>query len=87
VNDNLSQLSKRIRNELTELESLSQRVTSSSTCGRLNEYRGFHHVVRNVYTFKFDPTKIERLVDDLPGTLSQVRDELIAFSDFLQHAE
>jgi HepT-like protein len=154
VNDRLSQLSKRIRNELIELESLSQRVIegwnrvkrsgdeyyldsvalnlhgfysglerifeliasvvdgkkpggenwhqelleqmmaeipkirppviSSSTCSRLNEYKGFRHVVRNVYTFKFDPIKIQRLVDELPGMVSQVRAELIAFSDFLE---
>jgi len=156
VNDKLKQLSKRIGNELTELESLSQRVLegwnrakrsgdeyyldsvalnlhsfysglerifeliagvingkkpagenwhqellqqmateiptirpaviSAPTFNGLNEYRGFRHIVRNVYTFKFDPAKIGKLVDGLPGIMSQVRAELMAFSDFLAQA-
>lgn len=28
----------------------------------LEEYRGFRHVVRNVYSYKFNPARIERLV-------------------------
>ena len=71
---------------MAEMPKIRPSVISPSTCRRLNEYRGFRHVVRNVYTFKFDPPKIQRLVDELPGMMSQVRAELIAFSDFLEQA-
>jgi len=40
----------------------------------------------NIYTFKFDPIKIKKLVDELPTMMSQGRAELIAFSDFLEQA-
>jgi hypothetical protein len=50
----------------------------------LEAYRGFRHIVRNVYTFKFDPVKVEMLVEKLPNVYKQVRDELLPFSDFLE---
>ena len=59
-------------------------VISEPICKRLDEYRGFRHVVRNVYTFTFDPSKVKKLVDELPGMFSQVRAELLAFADFLE---
>src|SRR5687768_12608354 len=37
-------------------------VISELVGKRLNEYRGFRHVVRNVYTYRFDPAKVEKLV-------------------------
>jgi hypothetical protein len=51
----------------------------------LDEYRGFRHIVRNVYAFRFDQIKIEKLVQEAPAVLSQVRAELLAFADFLDH--
>jgi hypothetical protein len=59
-------------------------VISGDTFLTLNEYRGFRHVVRNVYTFKFDPDRIGRLVDNAPEMLHQVSSELLAFADFLE---
>jgi hypothetical protein len=59
-------------------------VISKTTCKCLDEYRGFRHIVRNVYTFKLDPAKMEKLVDEAPKALSQVRAELLAFADFLE---
>jgi len=52
---------------------------------KLDEYRGFRHVVRNVYTYKFDPSKVEKLVKQAPGVYSQAEAELMAFADFLEH--
>jgi hypothetical protein len=40
--------------------------------------------VRNVYTFKFDPLKVQRLVEKAPAVFSQARAELLAFADFLE---
>jgi len=57
---------------------------SESSYTKLNEYRGFRHVVRNVYTTNFDPVKIKKLVEEAPGLFNKVRSELLAFADFLE---
>jgi hypothetical protein len=59
-------------------------VISELSREQLDEYRGFRHVVRNVYTWKFDPAKVEKLVSKLPEVFRQVRAELLAFADFLE---
>ena len=51
---------------------------------RLDEYLRFRHVVRNVYTFSFDPERIGRLVNELEGVLEQVKQELSTFAEFLE---
>lgn len=56
---------------------------SFATSQRLNEYRGFRHVVRNVYTFQFDPVKVEKLVQGAGEVFAQMRLELLAFARFL----
>lgn len=68
-----------------EVPGLRPAVISGDSFQKLNEYRGFRHVVRNVYTFKFDPEKIHRLVDKAPEMLRQVNSELLAFADFLEY--
>jgi hypothetical protein len=50
----------------------------------LDEYLRFRHVVRNVYTFSFDPERIGRLVKELESVFEKVRQELSAFADFLE---
>jgi hypothetical protein len=50
----------------------------------LDEYRGFRHVVRNVYTFRFDPAKVQRLVQKAPSVFGQTQEELLAFASFLE---
>ena len=58
-------------------------VISDATREQLDAYRGFRHVVRNVYTLNFDPAKVGKLVVDAPNLLSQVQAELLAFIEFL----
>ena len=58
-------------------------VISEETRVVLDEYRGFRHIVRHVYTFKFDPAKIQRLAEGAPAVLIQVRQELLDFANFL----
>ena len=50
----------------------------------LDEYRGVRHIVRHVYTFRFDPAKMQRVVEKAPAVSAQVRAELSAFADFLE---
>lgn len=59
-------------------------VISDETRQALAQYRGFRHIVRNVYTFKFDPLKVQKLVEEAPQVFSRVRVELLAFADFLE---
>ena len=50
----------------------------------LDEYRGFRHVVRNVYAFNFRPSRLKELVDGLPECFNSLRQELLAFTQFLE---
>jgi hypothetical protein len=51
---------------IVEIPQVRPAVISDETRAALNEYRGFRHVVRNVYTFKFDPLKVKGLVARAP---------------------
>ena len=59
-------------------------VISEETRAALDEYRSFRHIVRNVYTFRFDPTRVQSLVERLPGVFEQARQELLSFAAFLE---
>jgi hypothetical protein len=66
-----------------EISRVRPAVISTEIGTRLNEYRGFRHVVRNVYTYKFDPAKIEKPVVSAPSLFAQIKMELFAFANFL----
>ena len=51
---------------------------------KLDEYRGFRHIVRNVYTYNFSSEKIGRLVDGLDDVNNQLVEEIKNFNDFLE---
>ncbi len=59
-------------------------VLSVTVRNQLDTYRGFRHVVRNVYTYHLDPEQIDVLVGQLKSTLQTVSQELFAFADFLE---
>ena len=67
-----------------EVEGIRPAVISQQTLKYLDEYRGFRHVVRNVYTFHFDEAKLEKLVIGTKDTFSLVKIEILAFTDFLE---
>ena len=67
----------------SEVSQVRPPVISEKTRDVLDEYRGFRHIVRHIYTFKFDPAKMQQLVKKSPSALAQVREELLAFADFL----
>jgi hypothetical protein len=70
-----------------EVTGIRPAVISQQTLKRLDEYRGFRHVVRNVYTFHFDEAKLEKLVMGVRGAFDQVRAEILAFAEFLDAQE
>lgn len=59
-------------------------VISAETANRLDEFRRFRHVVRNVYAEYLEPERIGRLVDNLAGLWKQLKTELEAFAEFLE---
>jgi len=67
-----------------EMPELRPAVISDSSYEMLNDYRGFRHVVRNIYTYNFDPMKLHGLVEKCTGLFLQVKEELLAFANFLE---
>jgi len=59
-------------------------VLQPQTREQLNRYRGFRHVVRNVYTFNLDPEQVGLLVKHLQPTMTLVSHDLLSFADFLE---
>jgi hypothetical protein len=74
-----------LRQMTTDVPGLRPAVISQGTYSRLDDYRGFRHVVRNVYAYNFETAKLQKLVKDLPETLARARAELLAFASFLEH--
>jgi len=50
----------------------------------LDEYRGFRHVVRNVYAFNLRPARIKELAGGLPACWEAIREDLQRFTEFLE---
>jgi len=73
-----------LRQMAAEIPGIRPPVLSLATRDRLDRYRGFRHVVRNVYTFNLDAEQIEILIKQLPPTMEQVSEELLGFADFLE---
>jgi AcrR family transcriptional regulator len=73
-----------LRQMAAEIPGVRPPVLSLKTCDRLDRYRGFRHVVRNVYTFNLDVEQIEVLIRQLPPTMEQASQELLAFAGFLE---
>lgn len=68
----------------SEVNGVRPAVISDETRQELDEYRGFRHIVRNVYTFRFDPAKVQRLVEGIPAVSTQAQAELLAFASFIE---
>jgi hypothetical protein len=68
-----------------EVASIRPPVISVETSRCLDEYRGFRHVVRNVYTFSLQPARLEALADGLWACYELVAGDLERFCSFLDH--
>ncbi len=68
----------------TEIRQIRPPVISKDTFLILDEYRGFRHVVRNVYTFNLSEKKLRPLVSDLHKLHSQTKKELVKFLEMLE---
>lgn len=69
-----------------EVEGVRPAVISSGIKDKqLQDYRGFRHVVRNVYSHRFNPDKIEKLVIELPEISKELFEYVNVFITFLRH--
>lgn len=64
--------------------SIRPAVVGQHTRSILDEYRGFRHVVRNVYTFNLIPSRIVDLADGVRSCYESVAADLLAFCSFLE---
>ena len=72
---------------LEEVPNVRPAVISTEAGNMLNEYRGFRHIVRNVYTYKLDPAKVGKLVLSAQNTFTKLNAELLAFASFLEQGQ
>ena len=68
----------------TEIKNTRPPVLKTETTNQLDEYRGFRHVVRNVYTFNLSRERIEPLVQNLPKLNQKLREDVESFLSFLE---
>lgn len=68
----------------TELKRVRPAIISRDTYQKLDEYRGFRHGVRNVYTFNLSHKRIQPLVEDIDELYLQLEEELMRFCDFIE---
>ncbi len=66
------------------MNSVRPSVISRETRYCLDEYRGFRHVVRNVYTFSLKPSRLQELTEQLRECCQSVRSDLEKFMLFLE---
>jgi hypothetical protein len=67
-----------------EIPSVRPAVISEKARKQLDPYRGFRHVVRNVYTYHISPDKMKPLAKGIRLVFKQVEKELVAFSRFIE---
>ena len=72
-----------LRQMQVSLAPIRPQVLSEETAQALDEFLRFRHVVRNIYTFAFDPERIEHLVQRLHPCFERIQDELHGFANFL----
>jgi hypothetical protein len=68
----------------TEILGVRPAVLESGLAAQPEPYRGFRHVVRNVYAQRLDPQRIGALVADLPALWAAVAERLSDFADALE---
>ena len=68
----------------TEIKNTRPPALKTETTNQLDEYRGFRHVVRNVYTFNLSRERIKPLVQNLPKLNQKLREDVESFLSFLE---
>ena len=66
-----------------EVPAIRPPVLRQETRNCLDEYRGFRHVVRNVYTFQLHPSRLEQLAQQLGECFNSLKEDIDEFGKFL----
>ena len=73
-----------LREMALELAEVRPAVLERSTAERLDEYRRFRHLTRNIYNVRLESARVTDLVEQLPQIWQKVQAELKLFIDFLR---
>ncbi|MFW5795286.1 MAG: hypothetical protein ACOCV1_07385 [Bacillota bacterium] len=66
------------------IKNVRPKVISKESREKLEEFRGFRHIVRNVYSYQFSGDKIKKLLNKLDDFNAQLIDEIENFIKFLE---
>ena len=75
------------RQMASDLPDVRPAIISQKSAQRLDEYRRFRHLVRNIYTANLIPERMASLLVTLPDLWQSVRAELLAYADLLEQIE
>ena len=67
-----------------EIPGVRPAVISTSLKEELESYRGFRHIVRNVYSYHLRPEKMAPLMEKLRAVFVSAEKDITAFAEFLQ---
>ncbi|PKM90505.1 MAG: hypothetical protein CVU87_02185 [Firmicutes bacterium HGW-Firmicutes-12] len=73
-----------IRQMASEIELVRPAVISKEVRNTLDEYRGFRHIVRNVYSYQLSKSKMAPLVNKQIEAFNQIKKEIDEFLFFLE---
>ena len=73
-----------LRQMASEIELVRPAVISKEVRNMLDEYQGFRHIVRNVYSYQLSQVKMAPLVNKLPEVFRQIKKEIESFLSFLE---
>ncbi len=59
-------------------------IISKKTMARLDKYRAFRHIFRNVYGYNLDSTRIKELILELPETVDLFTENVKRFKKLLE---
>ena len=67
-----------------EIAGIRPVVISNNTKKQLLEFLAFRHLIRDIYTFEIKPEKLEKLVEILPETFENFKEDVGNFLTFLE---
>ena len=67
-----------------EVENIRPAVITRSTRESLDAFRGFRHVVRNVYALNLRPARLKELMEGLNPCFESITNDLNSFASFLE---
>ncbi|AEE91028.1 MAG: hypothetical protein GXW90_03835 [Tepidanaerobacter acetatoxydans] len=73
-----------LRQMTADIPKIRPAVIDVDLRSKLDDYRAFRHIVRNVYAHNFIPEKMKPLVDNLDDVYSKIEEKLKSFCTFLE---